>query len=187
MEKTSTLDFTAIDFEAANSDRASACAIGITTVRSGLIIDTRSWLIRPSTGQNSFDKYAIRIHGITPEMTADARSLEDSMQELAGLIGDGPVLAHNIGYDADVLRLSFELSGLPEPRNEFRCTATLARTALEITKHKLHMVADHLGLPEFNAHDAGADALTCARIAIEIANRRGATTIRGLYSGLGIG
>jgi DNA polymerase-3 subunit epsilon len=187
MEKTPTLDFTAIDFEAANSDRASACAIGITTVRSGLIIDTRSWLIRPSTGQDSFDEYAIGIHGITPEMTAGARSLEDSMCELAGLIGNGPVLAHNIGYDADVLRLSFELSGLPRPRNEFRCTATLARTALEISKHKLHIVAEHLGLPEFQAHDAGADSLTCARIALAIAERRGASTITGLYAGLGIG
>lgn len=187
METTSALDFTAIDFEAANSDRSSACAIGITTVRGGAIIETRSWLIRPHTGLDSFDFYATRVHGIDASMVINARSLTDSMHELADLIGAGPVLAHNIGYDADVLRRSFAIAGLPEPRNEFRCTETLSRTALQLGKHKLHIIAEHLGLPEFDAHDAGADALTCARIALEIANRHGATTIRGLYAGLGIG
>jgi DNA polymerase-3 subunit epsilon len=186
METLPGLNFTAIDFEAANSDRASACAVGITTVREGLIAGTESWLIRPHTGQESFDKYAMRVHRITPEMTAGAASLEASMFKLAALIGDGPVLAHNMGYDSDVLRRSFYIAGLKPPKNEFRCTETLARTALRLEKHKLHLVAEHLGLPDFQAHDAGADSLTCARIAIEIARRQGATTITGLYRGLGI-
>lgn len=37
MEPTPHLDFTAIDFEAANSDRASACAVGLAVVRGGVI------------------------------------------------------------------------------------------------------------------------------------------------------
>lgn len=102
------------------SDRASACAAGITTVRDGIIAGTGSWLIQPPPGQDSFDRHTTRIHGITPEMTGDGPSLEASMFKLAALIGDGPVLAHNIGYDADVLRISFEIAGLPQPGNEFR-------------------------------------------------------------------
>jgi DNA polymerase-3 subunit epsilon len=187
METIPGLDFTAIDFEAANSDHASACAVGLAVVRGGIITHTRSWLIRPHTGLESFDRYAMRVHGITPEMTTDALSLEESMLKLSALIGDGPVLAHNMSYDGAVLRSSFGIAGLPSPDNEFRCTQTLSRVALGLTKTKLHMVAAELGLPDFAQHDAGADALTCARIAIEIGRRQNATSITNLYAGLGIG
>jgi DNA polymerase-3 subunit epsilon len=178
--------FTAIDFEAANSSRESACAVGVTTVRDGLVTASQSWLIKPHTGVDSFDPYAVRIHGITPAIVADAPSPREAAARLQALIGDGPVLAHNMKYDGAVLRRTFEIAGLPAPGNEFRCTETLSRTALRLAKHKLHMVADHLGLPAFTQHDAGADALTCARIAIEIARLRGATSVTDLYRRLGI-
>jgi DNA polymerase-3 subunit epsilon len=186
METIPGLTFTAIDFEAANSDRASACAVGVAVVKDGIIARTRSWLIRPHTGLDSFDRHATRIHGIDAAAVVNARSLADSMYELADLIGEGPVLAHNIGYDAAVLRRSFEITGLARPTNEFRCTETLARTALRQPKNKLADVAGHLGLPKFSAHNAGDDALTCARIALAIASQQGATSITQLYKGLGI-
>ncbi|HBU41902.1 MAG TPA: DNA polymerase III subunit epsilon, partial [Microbacterium sp.] len=34
------LDFTAIDFETANSSNASACAVGLARVRDGEIVET---------------------------------------------------------------------------------------------------------------------------------------------------
>lgn len=187
MNTTPGLTFTAIDFEAANSDWASACAVGVATVSDGVITGARSWLIRPHTGLDSFDPYATRVHGIDAARVINARSLTDSMHEVADLIGNGPVLAHNIGYDAAVLRTSFEIAGLPRPANEFRCTETLARASLRLPRNKLADVAAHLGLPDFEAHDAGADALTCARIALAIAATRKATTITKLYRGLGVG
>lgn len=180
------LNFTAIDFEAANSDRASACAVGATTVHDGITTGTRSWLIRPHTGINSFDPFAAMLHGIDAAAVADAPSLEESMALLRDLIGDGPVLAHNMSYDGDVLRRSYEIAGFPAPANELRCTQTLSRTALKLSKTRLYLVAEHLGLPTFQQHDAGADALTCARVALAIAKREGATTITELYRGLGI-
>ncbi|ACL42405.1 Exonuclease RNase T and DNA polymerase III (plasmid) [Pseudarthrobacter chlorophenolicus A6] len=187
METTPGLNFTAIDFEAANSDRASACSVGVTTVRDGLITGTTSWLIRPFTGLDSFDAYASRIHGIDASMVIDAQPLKDAMLRLSGIIGDGPVLAHNITYDATVLRHSFELTGLGQPRNEFRCTQTLSRAALQLEKTRLHVVTAYLGLPEFDNHDAAADSLACARIALHIAARRRASTITELYQSRGIG
>lgn len=100
MEPTPGLTFTAIDFEAANSGRASACAVGLAVVRGGIITQVRSWLIAPHTGPGSFDPYATRIHGIDASLVAGAPSLEASTRTLAWIIGDEPLLAHNIGYDA---------------------------------------------------------------------------------------
>ncbi len=40
------MTFTVIDFETANSKRASACALGIVKVEGGVITEKASWLIR---------------------------------------------------------------------------------------------------------------------------------------------
>lgn len=41
------MEFTAIDFETANSSRASACAIGIVVVRNLEVVEEYYHLIRP--------------------------------------------------------------------------------------------------------------------------------------------
>ena len=41
------MEFTAIDFETANASRDSACAIGLVTVKDGVIVDEYYHLIRP--------------------------------------------------------------------------------------------------------------------------------------------
>lgn len=59
------MDFTAIDFETANGKRASVCAVGMTKVRNGKIIDQASWLIKPPHGFTTFADRNIAIHKIT--------------------------------------------------------------------------------------------------------------------------
>jgi DNA polymerase-3 subunit epsilon len=61
------LDFTAIDFETANGDSASACAVGLVKVRNGKIVDSYSSLINPPTGWWDFHPGNIRVHGIYPK------------------------------------------------------------------------------------------------------------------------
>ena len=46
------LDFTAIDFETANSSGASACAVGLARVRGGRVVATAAWLIKPPAGHD---------------------------------------------------------------------------------------------------------------------------------------
>jgi DNA polymerase III epsilon subunit-like protein len=70
------------------------------------------------------------IPGIGPAAVTGAPSLEDSMHRLAGILSDNPIRAHNIGYDAGVLRRLFEIAVLPQPSNDFRCTEKLSRAAL---------------------------------------------------------
>lgn len=62
------MNFTAIDFETANSGRSSACALGLVQVRDGIVTAEHNWLIDP---QQPFDGMNIAIHGITPSMVRD--------------------------------------------------------------------------------------------------------------------
>lgn len=181
MEKIPGLNFTAIDFEAANTDRLSVVSAGYATVRDGAVTDTGTWIIRPETGLDSFDPYAMRIHKITPQIAAGGDSLADSMERLFRIIGGHPVLAHNMKYEKSVITRACQELGLPVPMNEMRCSETLARTALRLQRTRLHLVAEALGIEEFEKHDAGADALACARVVIALAARQQTSSIRALY------
>jgi hypothetical protein len=66
------LDFTAIDFETANSYRGSPCSVGPVKVRDGQIVDQSCTLIHPPARFNYFDGFNIWLHGINAQMVADA-------------------------------------------------------------------------------------------------------------------
>ena len=61
--------YVAIDFEAANSQRSSVCALGIAKINGHEIVNRASWLIRPP--ELYFDPYNTYIHGIAEEDVAD--------------------------------------------------------------------------------------------------------------------
>lgn len=185
MEKIPGLNFTAIDFEAANTDRLSVISAGYASVRDGIVTGSGTWLIKPETGLESFDPYAMRIHGITPQIAATGISLAESLERLFRIIGGDPVLAHNMKYEKSVINRACQALGLPVPMNEMRCSETLARTALRLPRTRLSLVAEALGIEEFQKHDAGADALACARIVIALAARQQAGNIRALYRSYG--
>jgi DNA polymerase III epsilon subunit-like protein len=52
-----TLDFTAIDFETANSYRGSPCSVGLVKVRDGQIVDESFTLIHPPVRFDHFDGF----------------------------------------------------------------------------------------------------------------------------------
>ena len=66
------LDFTAIDFETANSYRGSPCSVGLVKVRDGQIADESGTLIRPPAGFDHFDRFNTSVHNITTEIITDA-------------------------------------------------------------------------------------------------------------------
>ena len=69
------LDFTAIDFETANSSAASACSVGLVKVRDGRVVDRAGWLIRPPLGHDEFHEWNTRIHGIRADGCRGCRRL----------------------------------------------------------------------------------------------------------------
>lgn len=180
------LDFTAIDFETANSSSASACAVGLARVRDGRVVETAGWLIKPPPGHDAFFEINVGIHGIRPSDVADAPGWTEQLPALTGFLGDDVVVAHNAGFDMRVLRQACDVTGTVCPPYRYACSVQVARKTYTLDSYRLPLVAAAAGFLDFAHHDASADALACAHIMIDAAARAGATDVVELAQLLGV-
>ena len=180
------LDFTAIDFETANSSNASACAVGLVRVRDGRIVDKAGWLIRPPAGHDVFFELNVWIHGIRPEDVADAATWGRQLADLAAFAGDDILVAHNAGFDMAVLKRACDATGDECPPYRYACSLQVARKVYRLDSYRLPFVAAEAGFADFPHHNATADALACAHVMIDAANRVGAADIEGLAAAVGV-
>lgn len=137
-------DFVAIDFETANSARASACAVGVAVVRDGQVIEHGSELINPET---EFDLYNIAVNGISPDDVTDAPTFADLWPRLSSLLSGQVVVAHVATFDIGVLRQSvarYELLGIDA---EAMCSWRLAKRVWKsYPSYGLAYLSEELGL-----------------------------------------
>ncbi|MBW8762543.1 MAG: 3'-5' exonuclease [Microbacterium sp.] len=180
------LDFTAIDFETANSSPASACSVGLVRVRDGRVVATAGWLIQPPAGHDEFQEWNVRIHGIQPEDVQTADSWIDQFDRLCAFAGADVLVAHNAGFDVNVLRRASEATGLECPPYRSLCSLQVARKTYDLDSYRLPRAAAAAGFAEFSHHDALADAHACAQIVIDSALRAGASDVFALAASLGL-
>ncbi|MGL4292681.1 MAG: 3'-5' exonuclease [Bacteroidales bacterium] len=162
-----TLNFTALDFETANPKRTSACAIGLVKVEGGVIVEEKSFLIKPQP--NYFTPMFIGIHHITPEMVADAPFFGELWPEIREMIEDTEMLvAHNASFDLSVLRSCLELEMIRAFIPPHLCTVKLAKQQLPfLYNHKLNTVCDYFNI-ELDHHEALSDARGCAKVLLNL-------------------
>ncbi|MFB9163562.1 exonuclease domain-containing protein [Arthrobacter psychrochitiniphilus] len=175
------ISFTAIDFETANNYRASACAVGLTKVKSGQVVEQVSWLMKPLPGYADFLPINVGIHGITAAHVRNMPDWRGIHGPMMDFIGGDALVGHNVSFEKSVISKANEASGLPATNLDFHCTLTLARKHLQLDHYTLSDVVGALELPAFNHHDAGDDARASALIAIELARRSGAATLSALW------
>ncbi len=180
------LDFTAIDFETANSSNASACAVGLVRVRDGEIVDKTGWLIRPPAGHDVFFELNVRIHGIRPEDVADAASWGEQLADIRAFAGSDILVAHNAGFDMAVLKRACDATGDECPPYRYACSLQVARRVYRLDSYRLPFVAAEAGFADFPHHNATADALACAHVMIDAARRVGADDIGALTDAVGV-
>jgi DNA polymerase-3 subunit epsilon len=180
------LDFTAIDFETANSSPASACSVGLVRVRDGRVVATASWLIQPPAGHDEFQEWNVRIHGIRPEDVLGADSWVAQFDRLCGFAGADVLVAHNAGFDVNVLRRASEVTDLVCPPYRSLCSLQVARKTYDLDSYRLPKAAAAAGFAEFSHHDALADARACAQIVIDAARLAGAADVFLLAQALGL-
>lgn len=152
----------AIDFETANYNRDSACAVGLALGRDRQLVTTDSFLIRPP---NSWFMFTY-IHGLTWDDVCDAETYGELWPTIREYIDKADYLAaHNASFDHSVLLQCCGRSGLAVPDIPFVCTMQLARDQWGIYPTKLPDVCRELGI-DLRHHDAASDAEACARIVI---------------------
>lgn len=180
------VDFTAIDFETANSHAASACAVGLVRVRGGVVEDRAQWLIKPPAGRDAFLPFNIKIHGITPEMVETAREWAEQLEELRDFIGADIAVAHNAGFDMGVIKAACAETVTPTPKLRYLCSVQVSRKTYDIPSHRLPLSAAAAGFGEFRHHEALADAEACAAIIIDAAKRHEVDDVASLAKATGV-
>ena len=154
------MNFLAIDFETANSDRSSACAIGLVLTDGSRILDQHYALIKPTTQ----DFQHTHIHGIAWDNVADQKDFAALWPDIAPLLAKADVLvAHDAPFVKDVLDRMLESIKAKEPERPFICTKKISKRTWSLGSHKLKDVAAHLGIP-VDAKNPLSEALAAARI-----------------------
>lgn len=156
------MTFTAIDFETANGYHP--CSVGIVTVENGIIVDEFVTLIKPFN--NEYNPYTIRVHGIYPKDTVNAKTFLEVFPEIQKRLQNRLVVAHNESFDRNVLSKTMAFYGLYyEDLNiasRWECTVKIYKSkglkpaslsdCCRVMKIKL------------NHHEALSDARACAQL-----------------------
>lgn len=174
------LDFTAIDFETANSYRGSPCAVGLIRYRSGQAVDHRRWLIRPPEQVDYFAPFNVALHGIDANTVRDAPRWRDALPAIVDYIGDDIVVAHNAAFDIGVIRYACAVDNIEWPALRFLCTLVMSRRALRLPSYRLPFVTDACGVKLDDHHDPLADARAAGGIIGAFAARHGVTDLEDL-------
>lgn len=154
--------FVALDFETADQERDSACAIGLVRVENYQIVQRAHHLIRPPRRRMLFT----HIHGIRWTDVANQPEFGDLWHQIEPILQDVDfIAAHNASFDQGVLYACCDAHGINRPHYPFICTVQLARKTWKLYPTKLPNVCDYLGI-DLDHHQALSDAEACARIVI---------------------
>ena len=99
------------------------------------------------------------VHGLTDADLVDAPAIADVLPALTEFGRDAVWLAHNAGYDAGILGMSYMRCDLPAPEAPVLDTCRLARSCMPgQSSYRLEHLGRLLGLAESGYHRALADA-----------------------------
>lgn len=180
------ISFVALDFETANANRASACALAMTKVVDGEITDSLSAIFMPSIGFDFFEARNTSIHGISRSEVEDKGSFVDYWKDFANFAQGLPLVAHNASFDLSVLRATLHASNLSWPEFEYACTYIISQRVFSLTSYSLPFVAvaAKIDWDKDSHHDALYDSQICAKVLIEIAHQNGSPDFASLLDSL---
>ncbi|WP_068614986.1 exonuclease domain-containing protein [Paenibacillus tuaregi] len=156
------MNFVSLDFETANMNPGSVCAIGLVVVSEGQIVDEFYSLVNPLA---DFDPFCVRVHGITEAMVQDAPTFKEVWETVGPVLDNQIVVAHNAAFDINVLKHCMTANELPSEGFQYVCSYLLAKRIWPgLTSYRLNSVSSYLGLDAFRHHDALEDARAAALV-----------------------
>ncbi len=139
------LNFTAIDFETANSSPASACSVGLVKVRGGRVVDRASWFIQPPTGHDAFLEWNTRIHGIVASDVVGAKGWAEQYADIVAFAEGDVLVAHNARFDMGVIAGGCSATGTELAEHHSLCSLQVARKTYALESYRLPMAARQRG------------------------------------------
>ncbi|MEQ8711729.1 MAG: exonuclease domain-containing protein [Cyclobacteriaceae bacterium] len=162
----SQFDYIAIDFETANNNRISACAVGLAFVKDNTFVHKDKHFILPPKGEKFLSSHS-RLHGINEDDLEFALNFEELWNvELCKYFNNNLIIFHNASMDLSILKNLFNHYKIKSFNIEYIDTMKLA----EITGNpkKLTELAELFNIDITNHHDPQADAEICADIFSEL-------------------
>ena len=177
--------FVAVDFELANQDRSSVCAVGLVLVVDGRIGDEQRLLVRPA--HPYFDPFYTSVHGITEADVKDSPQFIELWPAIREFLGDRPLVSHFASFDISVLRHTLDSYSIPYPETQYACSWLVSRKLWpNLMSHSLDIVADFLGIG-FAHHDPVEDARAAAQVLLRACQHARVDELDALLQHLGIG
>ncbi len=164
----------------------SACALGITFVERGVVLDTIQTYIKPPEEFSSFDPFNVSIHKIQPNQIKNAPTF-DVVWEIIEKFhsnNDIPFACHYSGFDIRVTEALLRHYQIDFQEIKFYDTFTIAKKMWpEFSNHKLNYLAHKFDI-HLDHHNAASDAQACALIAlkqIEVLNKNSLSDVAQSY------
>lgn len=157
--------YTVFDLEMPNRAGDRISAVGIAVIEDGEIVDEYYSLVNPEAG---FDKYTIKITGITPAMVANEPPFPVIWEEIRPYFEDSVLAAHSVQCDMHVLANCLKSYGI-QWKNTADCVCTLELGNLcypDFVSHRLDAMCETLDI-ELDHHNAGSDALGAAFLLLD--------------------
>jgi DNA polymerase III subunit epsilon len=159
-----TTEYLAVDVETNGlaGDLCELTEVGCVLVGGGELHDRFESLVRV---EKPLSRGIQRFTGISQAMVDAAPPPDEILPQVAELLEERVLVAHNARFDRGALRGAFERAGLDWPDPPAICTVALARRFAPLARQRrLAVLAESLGIEVEEVHRALPDAETCARI-----------------------
>lgn len=176
-------EYVAFDLETTglSSRKDAIIEIGAVKMKKGVETGRFQTFVDP---HRPLEKKTVELTGITDEMLRGAPDITEVLPEFLEFVGDRVLVAHNSDFDTGFIRVACKAQGLAYDYTAAD-TLVLSQNLLpHLNKFKLNIVSEALGLPDFNHHRAGDDALTCglimAKLLVKLEEEQGIRNLQAI-------